>query len=272
MSQPGTPIDLPPPPPLRPRGVGEILSAAFDLYGRYWRTLIPLVAVVVVPLTILQYALNDVLWGDVRIREEEILTLEEAGELWERAAGSMLLGAITVFITLILVGAVAWSTAGALVGREPDLGEAYRFGAARMWSVLLVSVLTGLAVAGGFILFVIPGFIFLTRFAVSVPALVIEGKRGTAALSRSWDLVTGHSWPVLGALLVAGLITGAVSGILTAPFADSWFLRGSFASIGSVITTPFMALVLGLVYFDLRVRKDGLDVAGLEQELRTAAP
>ena len=273
MSQPGTP-DLPPPPPLRPRGVGEILSAAFDLYRRYWRTLIPLVAVVVVPLTILQYALDDVLWGDVvrKTASGGVEIVASSEEAWQAAAGSLVFGLVTLFVTLVLVGAVAWAAAGALVGREPDLGEAYRFGAARMWSTLLVSVLTGLAVAGGIILLVIPGIIFLTRFVVSVPALVVEGKRGRAALSRSWNLVVGHSWPVFGTLLVAGLISGAVSGVLTAPFSGAWLVRGLLAGIASAITTPFTGLVFSLVYFDLRVRKDGLDVAGLEQELRTAAP
>ena len=27
---------------LAPRGIGEILSTAFQLYGRYWRTLLPI--------------------------------------------------------------------------------------------------------------------------------------------------------------------------------------------------------------------------------------
>lgn len=275
MDQPDAPIELPPPPPLRPRGVGELLSAAFDLYGRFWRTLIPLVAVVVVPLTILQYALDNALWGDhVRTMTtgggvEVVLSGKDA---WQTAAGGLLLGVITLFVTMLLVGALAWAAAGALVGREPDLGEAYRFGTARMWSILLVSILVGLAVVGGFILLVIPGFIFLTRFAVSVPALVVEGKRGRAALSRSWNLVLGRSWPVFGTLVVAGLITGAVSGVLTVPFGSSWLARGLMAAVASTLTTPFTGLVFSLVYFDLRVRKDGLDVAGLEQELRAAAP
>ncbi len=273
MSQPGAPISLPPPPPLRPKGVGEILSTAFDLYGRYWRTLIPLVAVVVVPLTILQYALDEVLWGDVvRTTASGIEIVGSTEEAWQGAVGSLLLGLISLFVTLVLMGAVAWAAAGVLVGREPDLGESYRFGVARMWSVLLVGLLTGLAVAGGFILLIVPGLIFLTRFAVSVPAFVVEGKRGRSALSRSWNLVTGHSWPVFGTLLVAGLLAGAVSAVLTVPFSGPWFVRGLLAGIGSAITTPFTGLVFSLVYFDLRVRKDGLDVAGLERELRAAAP
>jgi hypothetical protein len=253
----GAPIELPPPPPLRSRSVGEILTAAFDLYGRSWRTLIPLVAVVVVPLSILQSAIGDALGGD---------------DPWQAATGRLLIVLVGLFATLVVAGAVAWAAAGVLVGRETDLGEAYRFGTARMWSLLLVGVLVGLAVAGGFVLLVVPGFIFLTRFSVSVVALVVEGKRGRAALSRSWSLVRGHSWSVFGTWIVAGFLAGIVNGALSAPFPDSWFARGLMAGIGSAITTPFTSLVISLIYFDLRVRKESLDVAGLERELRAATP
>lgn len=253
----GAPIELPPPPPLRSRSVGEILTAAFDLYGRSWRTLIPLVAVVVVPLSILQSAIGDAIGSD---------------DPWQAATGRLLIAIVSLFATLVVAGAVAWAAAGVLVGRETDLGEAYRFGAARMWSLLLVGVLVGLAVAGGLILLVVPGFIFLTRFSVSVVALVVEGKRGRAALSRSWSLVRGHSWSVFGTWIVAGFLAGIVNGTLSAPFPDSWFVRGLMAGIGSAITTPFTSLVISLIYFDLRVRKESLDVAGLERELRAAAP
>lgn len=263
MSHPGGPIELPPPPPLRTRGVGEILSAAFDLYGRYWRTLIPLVAVVVIPLSILQYGLADL----TRVDAIDRTTAEEA--VGAGFAG-LVIGLGSLFLTVLLTGAVAWAVAGTLVGREPDLGESYRFGLARFWSIVLVSILTALAVAGGFILLIIPGFIFLTRFSVSVPVLVVERRRGTDALSRSWDLVTGHSWPVFGTLFLAALLAGLVNAFLTFPFAG-WALEGLFAGIASAITTPFVALVLAVVYFDLRVRKDGLDVAGLDAELRLAA-
>ena len=43
----------------RPLGIGEILSTAFRLYQRHWRTLLAIAAVVVVPLTLLQYLLGD---------------------------------------------------------------------------------------------------------------------------------------------------------------------------------------------------------------------
>jgi hypothetical protein len=43
----------------RPLGIGEILSTAFQLYQRHWRTLLAIAAVVVVPLTLLQYLFGD---------------------------------------------------------------------------------------------------------------------------------------------------------------------------------------------------------------------
>ena len=43
----------------RPLGIGEILSTAFELYRRHWRILLAIAAVVVVPLTLVQHLLGD---------------------------------------------------------------------------------------------------------------------------------------------------------------------------------------------------------------------
>jgi hypothetical protein len=56
----------------RPLGIGEILSTAFQLYRRHWRTLLAIVAVVVVPLTLLQY-----LFGDWIRSRGEVTSLQE---------------------------------------------------------------------------------------------------------------------------------------------------------------------------------------------------
>lgn len=77
---------------------------------------------------------------------------------------------------------------------------------------------------------------------------------------------------MFGALVVTGLLTGLVSSVLTAPVSEGWFAQGLLASLASVIITPSTALVVGLIYFDLRVRKENLDIMTLDGELRTAAP
>ena len=71
---------------LRPRRVGEILTDAFRLYARHWQNLIVLVAVIVVPLSILQVLLSD-LW----IREG--LTTEEVRGGVEVSTGTVVGGA-----------------------------------------------------------------------------------------------------------------------------------------------------------------------------------
>jgi hypothetical protein len=43
-----------------------------------------------------------------------------------------------------------------VAGEDPGMEQGYRFGFHRFWSVLLVSVLVGLAAAAGLILFIIP--------------------------------------------------------------------------------------------------------------------
>ena len=51
----------------RPMGIGEILSTAFQLYQRHWRTLLAIAAVVVVPFTLLQYLFGDWIRSTPRI-------------------------------------------------------------------------------------------------------------------------------------------------------------------------------------------------------------
>jgi hypothetical protein len=250
--------------------VGEILAAAFELYRRHWAILVQVVAILVVPLTLLQYYVSDVVFP--RHLEVRNGTIVVSGELGRAAGSGFVLGILTLLVTMILTGAVAWAVGGALVGREPTVGECYRFGYARLWSILWVGVLSVLAIAAGFILLVIPGFIVLTHLVCTIPVVVVERRRGGAALSRSWDLVRGFGWPVFGAIVVTALLTGIVNAIVTAPAGGGWFGQGIAAAIGSVITTPFTALVIGLLYFDLRVRKEHLDVATLERELQASAP
>jgi hypothetical protein len=261
------PIELPPPPPLRPRTVGEILEAAFSLYGKHWKSLLQIVAIVIVPLTLLQYLLGDIVAGSVTRDATGRIVATNGSAL----AASTLTSLLTLVIQQILIGAVAWAVAMVLIGRVPDARASYRFGYRRLWSILLVGILFVLAVFAGLIALVIPGIIIAVRFSVAIPALVVEGKRGTEALGRSWNLVRGRSWSVFGAFIVVGFLTGIVSGVLTAIGGGNWFVTGLLAAVAGCITTPFTGLVIGLIYFDLRVRKEQLDLPTLERELETAA-
>jgi hypothetical protein len=162
--------------------------------------------------------------------------------------------------------------AAEVAGEDPSLEQSYRFGFHRLGSVLLVSVLVGLATVGGLILFVIPGIYIGVRLAVSIEALVVEGRRGTKAMGRSWELVGGHWWHAFGTLLVAWLVIGVINAVITLPFSDtSWFVQGLVAAVATVVTLPYGVLVGVLLYLDLRARKESLTLEALRSDLQASA-
>lgn len=277
----------PPPPPggeggaggpgLPPRGIGEILSTAFEIYKANAQNLLMIVAIVVVPLTFISAFIGGVVFAP----ETETVTLfgESVETVSARTATAALIVALVgvvigVIINAVLQAAIMRGAAQGSIGDPVDIDASYKWGFARFGSVLLISILVGLAVLGGFILLIIPGIIFLVMFSVAIPALVVENLRGTDAMSRSWNLVKGSFWHALGLIIVAGIITAVVGGIVGAiggAISDNWFVVWIFQAIAQIITAPFTALVTVLLYLDLRARREALSADGLRAELNRAA-
>ncbi|MBI3212704.1 MAG: hypothetical protein HYZ38_02680 [Mycobacterium sp.] len=117
------------------------------------------------------------------------------------------------------------------------------------------------------------------------PAIVVlENKSVWASITRSFALVRKGFWRVLGIWLLASLVTGVVAGALSVPFAVGQLVAGAgtdpssgglilgavLGAIGSVlgqiITAPFTAGVVVLLYTDRRIRAEAFDLV-----LRTGA-
>ena len=280
---PGGPTPPPPPPPpppmmggpqggIPPKTLGEILSAAFNIYKANASKLLLIVAVVVVPLSFIGALFSGVVFAGTK---HTVLLFDRPVQVIDRSFGLVLAGAlvtavISVIITAMLQAAILRAAAQATIGDPVDAEESYRFGFKRLGSVILVSVLVGLAVVGGFILLIIPGIIFLVLFSVSIPVLIVENRRGREAMSRSWNLAKGHFWHAFGVIIVAGLITGAISGIIGAIGGSEWVIRWIFSAIAQILTAPFTALVSVLLYLDLRSRSEALTADALRAELAAA--
>lgn len=253
-----------------PKTLGEILSAAFNIYKANISKLAIIVVVVVVPLSFISALLSGVVFAQGK---ETVLILGEPVEVVSSRGilTALFLAAIAAAISVItwavLEAAIMRAAAQATIGDPVDPEASYRYGFKRLGSVLLVSLLVGLAVLGGFILLVIPGIIFLVFLSVSIPALVVENRRGTDAMSRSWNLVKGHAWHALGVIVVAGLITGVIGGAIGAIGGSAWVVRWIFTAIGTIVTAPFSALVSVLLYLDLRARSEALSADTLRSEL-----
>jgi hypothetical protein len=252
----------------RPLGVGEVLSTALQLYRRHWRTLLAIAAVVVVPVTLVQYLLGDL----VRTQGETTRNGVVEAATWSVGIAGLVAALAGILTYLVLTGAITRAVAAEVAGQDPSVEQSYRFGFHRLGSVLLVSVLVGLAIVGGLILFVIPGIYIGIRLCVSIEALVVEGRRGTEAMGRSWGLVGGHWWHAFGTVVVGGLLTGIVNAVITAPFGDtSWFVQAVAAAVATVVTLPYSALVGVLLYLDLRARKESLTMEALRTDLQASA-
>src|SRR4029453_13524143 len=91
----------------RPLGIGEILSTAWRLYQRHWRTLLAIAAVVVVPLTLLQYLLGD--W--IRTRGEVSSYQEISTATWAVGAAGLVAGLAGLLMYLVLTGAITRAVA-----------------------------------------------------------------------------------------------------------------------------------------------------------------
>jgi hypothetical protein len=253
---------------LPPRGIGEILSTAFQLYRRYWRTLVAIAAVVVVPLTLLQYGIGRWFRSHGQQLHDQVVV---STSFWAVAGASLLAALVGLLLYQVLTGAITRTIATEVAGQDLGLEQSYRFGFARLGPILVVSILVGLATVLGLIVLIIPGIYIGVRLAVSIQALVVEGKRGTDAMRRSWDLVGGHWWHAAFTLLVGALITGVVNAVITAPFsAGAWFLQGIAAAVATIVTLPYGALVGVLLYLDLRARKERLDLDTLKANLEAS--
>jgi hypothetical protein len=253
---------------LPPRGIGEILSTAFQLYRRHWRTLMAIAAVVVVPLTLLQYGAGH--W--FRTNGQQLQDQGAASSsLWAVAGAWLLAALVGLLLYQVLTGAITRNIAAEVTGQDLNLEQSYRFGFARLGPILVVSILVGLATLLGLIVLIIPGIYIGVRLAVSTQALVVEDRRGTQAMRRSWELVGGHWWHAAFTMLVAGLITGVVNAVITAPFsAGAWFLQGVAAAVATTVTLPYGALVGVLLYLDLRARTERLDLDTLQADLQAS--
>ena len=229
-------------------------------------------AVVVVPLTFISAFLAGVVFKPTT---ETQVILGQTVEVTTRSAtigffAAMIGIVIGIIISAVLQAALIRGAAQASIGDPVDIDASYKWGFARFGSVILISILVGLAVLGGLILLIIPGIIFAIMFSVAIPSLVVENRRGTDAMGRSWNLVKGHFWHALGVIFVTAIITGIIGGIIGtigAAISDSWFVSWIFQAIAQIFVAPFSALVSVLLYLDLRARVESLSADQLRGEL-----
>jgi len=169
-------------------------------------------------------------------------------------------GAVLLELVLSIVGiALVQGGLVEIVGRlhddgddERSVGRALRGAGDLAGPLIGVSLATGLGVGLAFMLLVVPGFVLMTRWAVAVPVVMLEGATAEEALRRSRAIVAGHGWSVFRVVLANLVLTGLVA----LPFVAAGRSAGPLGlwlalTISSGLTAPFAAHALTVVYYRL---------------------
>ncbi len=257
-------------PQLRPLSVGEVLDASFKIVRQSFGTLAACVLVVAVPLNIITTLITASASEDA-FNLDNNTTTGTGFSTGSEVAGTLVTGVLSIVLMSLASAACFRAVSGVYLGERATVGESLRFAMSRLVPVIVVSFLYVLGLIPAFIALIIPGIWLAVAWSVSFPALLSENLGPVAALGRSFKLVQGRWWPVFGALLVMYLLVTVISGILGVLFGatliaatDSEAVAGVFYTIvntlSSLITLPLTAAVLTVIYFDLRVRKEGFDL------------
>jgi hypothetical protein len=264
---------------LRPLSIGEILDAGVKIYRNKFATMLKAVAVVIVPVQVLNVLITLSL-PDTSTTVGATTTSSDSE--WAGVAALLLIFVINVVSSALAEAACLKAVSDTYLGTETDWRESLRFGFRRLGALLWLTLIHGVIVLLAFAACIAPGVWLYVAWSVAVPVLLMEGTRGFRALGRSFNLVRRRWWPTAGILLLANLLATAVAagiGLLALPllFAgrDNEFVydlaNGTFGAVASVLTIPFVAAVVAVIYFDLRVRKEGFDLQLMAQRIGAPA-
>ena len=253
------------------RKLGDLLNETFAVYGRSFRNIVILLAVIQVPVSVVAQLLG-----------ESIPSL-------------VIVGIVSAMGNGLVYGAVAYATGQSYFDNGISVKRCYQRVGWRLLSILLLSLVPS-AVLGAilglagiesdltvFLIFPALGLlIYLIYWSIAVPSIIFEGHKAVEALKRSYILIKGHWWRVFGINMVFGLVALGLVIIVSIPFAIASRIamgEGEEANLASmtmdllaaaatsVLVLPVIFIAGTLLYYDLRVRKEGFNTDRLSQEM-----
>ena len=256
---------------LRPLTATDIVDGALATIKAAPRAVIGVTAAFIVPAQLI----STLIWRDQLERTGVVSAA--TGSLG--ASSSDLLSASSV--ALVALQSIALALAAAALaqlvwswyeGKPISSGEAIK-GTLRMVPALLVGwLLVHLSELAGLALFAVPLLFAVALGAVTVPVIAIERVGALAGVRRSWQLARTNLSGVIGIVLLVGVVDLVLSfslsglAIVSDQIIDTFGLDGAWVVAGVVqvattmVTGPFVAAAALLLYLDLRVRSEGLDI------------
>ena len=161
---------------------------------------------------------------------------------------------LTVFGIALLQGGLVEIVRGLHVDGDDEVSvlELFQRASGRVWKLVRVSLLYGLGVALGSMLFLVPGIVLATRWAVAVPVAMLEDGSPSSALGRSRRILAGNGWNVFKILFVCLVLNVLVLIPITLVTAGTGpFFQWIAAVLVSALTAPYYAHALTVIYYTL---------------------
>ena len=233
---------------------------------------------------------------------------QDSGDNGQALAG-LLSFIATVLVLPFVAGAISRVVASSYLGEQLTPGPALRATGRRWWAlisswflvhllefsglivavaVIVVVAATSAGAAGVFVAVVIGlaalpvALMFMTLFVATAPAIVVEELGPVQGMRRSARLMRRRFWGVLGIALLGGFLANILGQILGGVFSfaglavgtgrGGWLLIAVGGILSSLITTPLVAIISTLVYFDGRIRHEGFDLQVIAADLARSAP
>lgn len=267
--------------------IGESLSEGLTIFFRNFPAFLITALLIYLPILVISLIAGADVTGATYI----MMTENPMAEVYLAGgaiAGLAVLGSvIMLFLPLILAGASTFGVAQHYRGERPQVGAMVRRGLGRAFHIFLITLITLLILAVptipvalvvglgsgvliaivGVIAFVVGAYLFL-GLVTAVPVTVVERLGPIASVKRSFALVRGNRWRVLGffvlaviAIMVAQLVVSAIAGLLVA--AGGGLLAGILGWIISGLVGGLYAALVATLYFRLRNAKEGRSLSDL---------
>jgi hypothetical protein len=267
-----------------PKGVGRLVDQAIELYRAEFRTVAVPAAILLLPLSLLVTLAQNQVTSAVTRSIAAAETAPSPVTLFATlgAAYSLLfVTATAIGLGLLYYESCLLQAVPQLLDRQPVAPGAFLKGGWRRLGHLLLAVfVAGLMGGIGYLFFLVPGILLVVYLSLVREITVLERAHLGDAISRSFSLVSGNFWRVVGFFLASFTVIYALQSAFTSLAVVPTFLNqiagganaapvpalpwqvftGVMQGLAYAISVPLQGLCGLMLYLDLRSRREGMDL------------
>lgn len=122
----------------------------------------------------------------------------------------------------------------------------------KLWRLFITYIIYIILIVLLFLLLIIPGIIFMVYWYFFAYIVLDQGLSGMSALKKSKEIIKGHWWKTFALFVIAAIISGVISSIVTSISGKDALIGGLLMAITSGIISIYFGYVAVAYYFNLK--------------------